>query len=143
MLTLAGSGPIAGPIAGPMEDFTAVYKVLSKTPQYLSAIAGIANQLPTYLPLVLNVLEDPALDDVITEVAKMRATSTNTPIEYDPSKWGVKKGVGIGLSSVVKPLKALNYVQANKWVIPTAIVGVIGIPLLLGFTIGRVSKRTP
>jgi len=49
---------------------------------------------------------------------------------------------GVGLSAAVMPLKVILYVRKNTWVAPAAVAGILGIPLILGFIMGRASKRS-
>lgn len=146
MLVLSGSAELQGTLT---ENVTKIVGVLSKFPQYVEVLGKIADKLPKYLPVILNTLEDPALDDVLKEVARIKArqttksTGTYTPPEYDPSKWKTGTGQGIGLVKAVKPLQYYNYAAEHKWVLPTVIAGAIAVPLLTGFLTGRITKRCP
>lgn len=76
------------------------------------------------------VLSDPALPQIVGMVAELHAMQP-------PSAPGGAPGAGIGLNSIVKPLEAFVYYKKHTWVLPVAVVALIGLPFILGYTLGR------
>ncbi len=81
------------------------------------------------------ILEDPALPEVSGLVLKLHSLQQNAPAKPGQPAPATQKG--IGLSKIVKPLRAYVYSQEHAWVIPAVIGGIIALP----FVLGRFSKR--
>lgn len=79
------------------------------------------------------VLSDPALPQIIGMVVELNAmekSAANTPSSGST-------GQGIGLRKVVKPLELFVFYRKNEWVLPVAIAGLVGLPFLLGYVVGK------
>lgn len=79
------------------------------------------------------ILEDPYFPKVTQSVLELNR------LEGKTSSGAPKKGVG--LDKVSKALDAYVYVRKNKWVIPAAIAVVLSVPFLLGYGVGKRSRR--
>jgi hypothetical protein len=112
--------PLQGELGGVFEDISTV---LQKAPQYLTTI--------------VNILADPALPEVQRLIERMRASSAVTA----PAPSGGVQKVGIGLHKAVTPMKFFVHSQEHKWVLPVTIAGAILVPALIGFAVGRLTKR--
>jgi len=89
------------------------------------------------LTAVTVVLEDPYLDETIRLVKELHAIESKKPrVKAVPSG-----EPGIGLRHVVRPLRALVYARKHEWVVPVALGALVALPVLLGFGLGRASKR--
>lgn len=109
--------PIVAPTRPPMFPTTALRGVTDT----VSAAKAIVN--------------DPAFATVIGLINQLNAA------EGGGGSSGGGSTAGIGLSAAVTPLRVVVYARKNPWVVPTAVAGVLGVPLLLGFLIGRRSSR--
>lgn len=93
--------------------------------------------LASTLGTAADVASDPYLSEVICRIGQLKnidrheavATCTNTP--------GDGAGGGIGLRKAVPALRAYVYAQQNTWVYPLAVAAIVGIPMWIGFKIGR------
>lgn len=89
------------------------------------------------------VIGDPALPQVLSLVKQLYDLETSRPGGAPSTSSGpVNYRAGVGLSAAIAPLKVVLYVRKNPWVVPAAVAGVLGLPLMLGFSLGRASKRT-
>jgi len=92
--------------------------------------------LASALSTAADVAGDPYLPEVICRIQQLKnidrgetvATCIDTP-----------EGVagGVGLRNAMTPLRAYVYAQQNKWVYPLAVAAMIGIPMWLGYELGR------
>lgn len=79
------------------------------------------------------IIQDPALPKVlqlIVQLNKIEAASSG--------KSGTSAGVG--LSTIVLPLRGYVYAKQNPWVLPLGVAALLGIPMALGYTLGKRSK---
>lgn len=110
--------PVAGPVLG-------------------STASDIANR-------TAQVIGDPALPEVLSLVKQLYVLETSRPKAGGGTSTGpIDYRAGVGLSAAVMPLKVVLYVRKNPWVVPAAVAGLLGLPLMLGFSLGRASKRVP
>jgi hypothetical protein len=87
-----------------------------------NAITGANRALSVgAIPAAADVLADPALPAVIEQVTVLRSLQTSSG-----------GGPGIGLSNVVTPLKVYVATQRSPWIIPAAVVVLLGVPFMLG-----------
>lgn len=89
------------------------------------------------------VVSDPALPEVVRLIRQIHeAEKASAP----PSKPGTKPpsySAGVGLSAAIGPLKVILYARRNPWVVPAAAAALLAVPLFIGFSLGRSSKRSP
>lgn len=93
------------------------------------------------LDTALNIVKDPALPALVNRMTVLRdlevadsgasAPTGPTPPSSTP---------GIGLHRAVSALDSYIWFRRNRWVAPVAVGGLILIPSLIGFLIGRASK---
>lgn len=83
----------------------------------------------TALKTVTTILDDPALPQVATIVMDLHDLEPKTPAGA-PSP-------GLGLNKLVMPLKAYRYTRRHWWAMPAAIGVVVGVPFLLGYSMGK------
>lgn len=95
----------------------------------LMATVGIATDLAT----------DPYLPETICRVGQIKALNAGK----QPAACVVtpmNKTGGVGLRKFIKPLRGYVYAEQHRWVYAAAVVGVIGVPMLLGYALGKASK---
>lgn len=92
--------------------------------------------LASTIGTAIDVASDPYLSEVVCRIGQLKnidhgeavATCTNTP---------AGAGGGIGLRNAIPALRAYVYAQQNTWVYPVAVAAIIGLPLWLGYEIGK------
>jgi hypothetical protein len=85
---------------------------------------------------VLDFASDPYLAEVVCRVGQLKQIDHGEPVKacgVTPS--GVAGGVG--LRNAIPALRAYVYAQQNKWVYPVAIAAAIGLPMWIGYELGR------
>lgn len=94
---------------------------------------------------------DPYLPEVFCRVSQLKAMTTGrTPVQILAGKkptvpvpvckltpLGLK---GIGVEKAIKPLRAAVYVGQNPSVVWIGAAAIVGVPLLLGYMLGRRSR---
>ena len=113
--------------------------IVGRHPSGEITLGGTASDVANKVAMLAG---DPALPTVVDLVKQLYALEASRPGGPPaPKPTGpVNYKAGIGLSAAVGPLKAILYVRKNPWVVPAAVAGILGLPLLLGFTLGRASK---
>lgn len=130
MLVLSQSAQPLGQLGDFASDFRRAVEAASK----------IAERVPQYLDTIVDVLEDPALPVVISQVKAIKKLNVADAKRQIPTI--TEKDIpGVGLSRFVKPIDAYIYTREHRWVTPTAIVLMLLIPFGIGIIIGRVTKR--
>ena len=83
------------------------------------------------------VLSDPALPKIVGMVMELNSLEKSAAAS-GPSSGST--GQGIGLRKVVKPLELFVYYRKNEWILPVAVAGLVGLPFLLGYVVGKPSR---
>lgn len=90
------------------------------------------------------VLDDPYFPEVTCQILRLRdinkgikGTKPCPPTVTTAA--ALRKGVG--LVSVRRPLRAVVYAKANPWAAPLAAAVVVGVPMLIGYALGKKGKR--
>ncbi len=90
---------------------------------------------------IAKVVTDPALPEVLSLIMQIKDT---IPAAAPGSIVVGPASPGVGLSRAVVPLEAILYARKNPWVVPVGVAALFGLPILLGFVMGRASvRRTP
>ena len=88
------------------------------------------------------VISDPYLPEVTCRLVQLSALENRQPVPACPSTPMDRTG-GIGLRKLVRPLRAAVYAEQHPWVKPVALLAAIGIPVAIGYALGRKSRRSP
>jgi hypothetical protein len=99
----------------------------------LDTASKYINQGADIIKTGTTVLNDPALPQIIGMVVELN--SLEKKAASSPSSGST--GQGIGLRKVVKPLELFVFYRKNEWILPVAIGGLIGLPFLLGYVVGK------
>ncbi len=83
--------------------------------------------------IMLDVLEDPALPEVLDLVQQVVDLETSS----GGGGGGGASGPGVGLSDAITPLRAYLFVRRHPWVPYAAAFGVVAVPFLIGILVGR------
>lgn len=87
----------------------------------------------------IDVAGDPYLPEVICRVQQLKNIDHGEPVTVCAETPDGVAG-GVGLRNAMAPLRAYVFAQQNKWVYPVAVAAILGIPLLLGYELGKGSK---
>lgn len=86
----------------------------------------------------VDVTKDPYFSETVCHVQQLSAINNGrVPTACAVTPPGMAGGVGLG--RVQSALRAYVYAEQNPWVYPVAIAAGVGIPLLLGYLIGKES----
>ena len=99
-------------------------------------MGDLASTISNVISSAGNIASDPYLPEVTCLIGQLSAIkSGQTPGACNQTPDGLPGGVG--LSDAVKPLRWYVYAKQNPWVFPAAVFAVIGLPFLIGYTIGK------
>lgn len=101
-----------------------------------SYLDGLIKSVTGTAQTAVNVAGDPYLPEVICHIEQLKQIEghqtpqvcTNTDLNL---------AGGIGLRNAVVPMRGYVYAQQHKWVYPVAIGVIVGLPLWIGFTLGK------
>lgn len=97
-----------------------------------STIAGLINTVG----IATDVASDPYLPETVCRVAQIRSINRNER-PGACAETPMNKAGGVGLRRFIKPLRAYVYAEQRPWVYVAAVAGVVGVPLLIGYALGR------
>ena len=83
-----------------------------------------------------DLAQDPYLSETVCRVGQVRDTNAGRkPSTCVKQRDGLPGGVG--LRKLIKPLRAYSYAEQHKWTYAAAVAGVLGVPLLIGYALGK------
>jgi hypothetical protein len=103
----------------------------------VSTVLGYASKLPQYLSTIAEVIDDPYLPETACQIDRVYQSRHGIAVRTCNPTAATSASSGVGLNRAIPVLKFVAYAEQNKWVYPTAIAAILGIPFLLGFQIGR------
>lgn len=84
---------------------------------------------------VLDVASDPAMPEVVCRVQQLQAIDRGQTVGVCTE---TLPGIGTPwIQRVLPVLRGYVYAQQNQWVYPAALLAVIGIPMWIGYELGR------
>lgn len=92
--------------------------------------------LASTITTALDVAGDPYLTEVVCHVAQLKAIDHGEAVGVCAQTPDGAVG-GVGLRNAIPVLRAYVYAQQNKWVYPLAVAALIGLPMWLGYEIGK------
>src|SRR5262252_7424887 len=95
--------------------------------------------LASVLSTAADVASDPYLPEVICRIQQLKNIDRGEAATVCAE---VPEGVagGVGLRNAMVPLRAYVYAQQNKWVYPLAVAAILGVPMWIGYELGRAGK---
>lgn len=84
----------------------------------------------------LDVASDPYLAEVVCHVQQLKAIDHGEPVAVCAQTPAGVVG-GVGLRKAIPALRAYVYAEQNPWVYPIAIAAIIGIPMWIGYELGK------
>lgn len=84
----------------------------------------------------IGVTQDPYFNETVCRVQQLRAIENRTAV---PACQVTPKNVagGVGLRKAMPALRAYVYAEQHKWTYVAAAVGVLGVPMLIGYALGK------
>lgn len=83
-----------------------------------------------------DVAADPFIPEIVCRVQQLKQIGGNQPVQICTDTPDTVVG-GVGIRSAMPALRAYVYAQQNPWVYPLAIAAILGIPLWIGYELGR------
>lgn len=102
----------------------------------MGSVDEIINSLVGATGSALDIASDPYLAEVICRIAQLKQIEAGGTPAVCPETADNLPG-GVGLRNAIGPLRAYVYAQQNKWVYPLAIAAIIGLPMWIGYELGR------
>jgi hypothetical protein len=108
------------------------YKKRASRPRVMQAMGDVSSILSTGL----NIAGDLYSQELVCQIQALQSIAHGGSQSVCPqTPDGTLDPAGIG--NLVKGLRYYVYAQANPWVYPVAIAAVLGIPFLLGYSLGK------
>jgi len=102
-------------------------------------LSGLGGVLDT-IGIAADVASDPYFPELVCRVQQLKAIDHGQAPNACAYTVDDGSGNGVGLRRGMPGLRAYVYAQQNPWVYPLVIAGVIGLPMLIGYHLGRGSK---
>lgn len=87
----------------------------------------------------VDVTKDPYFQETVCRVDQLSAIENKRPVPRCATTRAGLTG-GVGLRKVMPALRAYVYAEQRPWVYAAAAAGVIGLPMLLGYALGKRSR---
>lgn len=95
------------------------------------------------LDTALSIVKDPALPTLVNRLTILRdleVADSGAPAPAGPPTPSGSTAPGIGLHRAVSALDAYIWFRRNRWIVPAVVGGLVLIPGLVGFFVGRASR---
>lgn len=92
--------------------------------------------IATTVSTAVDVVKDPYLQELICNVQQLKSINDKTPVVPCP-KTMTTSTAGVGLRKVVPVVRGYVYAEQHRWVYAVAAVGIIGLPMLIGYSLAR------
>ena len=96
------------------------------------ALGGVVSAIST----AVGITQDPYFNEAVCRVQQIRALENKQPLPACATTPANLTG-GAGLRKMMPPLRAYVYAEKHPWTYAAAVVGVLGLPMLLGYALGR------
>lgn len=114
-------------------------RVRKKAMSGLGDVTSIVNSVTNALGVSLDIANDPYLSETVCHIGQIQQIhNKQAPGQCTETPDGLVGGVG--LARAVKPLRYYVYAEQNKWVYAVAAAVIIGVPMLVGYDLGKGSK---
>lgn len=106
----------------------------------LGDLASIINSVSSVVGTSVDVASDPYLQETLCHIGQLKQINAGQSVGTCTDTADDLAG-GVGLRSVVKPLRAYVWAQQNKWIYPVIAAGILGIPFLIGYDVGKGGRK--
>ncbi len=96
------------------------------------AMGDLASTIAT----AADIASDPYLQEVICRIGQLKQIDRGEAVGVC-SRTAAGVPGGVGLRNAVPVLRGYVYAQQHKWVYPLAAAAIIGVPLWIGYHLGR------
>ena len=104
----------------------------------IQGLGDISSTIATavkYAPTVAEIISDPYLPEAACRVDQVYQARSGMPLKVcDPTAPNTPMTL---VGRAILPLKYVAFAEQNKWVYPATVVAVLGLPFLLGYSLGR------
>ena len=109
------------------------------SPGALGDLASTITNIASTVGIAADLANDPYLPETVCRVGQLKALNNK---QRPGTCQAVRDGMpgGVGLRKLIKPLRGYVYAQEHKWTYAAAAGVVIGLPLLLGYALGKGSR---
>ena len=108
-----------------------------RTRRQPSSLGGVLDTIS----IAADVASDPYFPELVCRVQQLKELDRGRPRNACSYTDDQGSDRGVGLRRGMPVLRAYVYAQAHPWVYPLAIAGAIGLPMLIGYHLGRGSKK--
>jgi hypothetical protein len=106
----------------------------------LGDVASTIHSVATGLNTAVDIGTDPYLPETICRAQQLVAIENKRPVPLCARTADGLRG-GIGLRGAMPVLRGYVYAQQHPWVYPAVGAVAIGVPILIGYLLGKGSKR--
>ena len=106
----------------------------------LGDASSVVSKVVSGVQTAVDVSADPYLSETICRVQQLIAIENNRPVPICNETPSGLVG-GIGLRRAMPILRGYVYAQQHPWVYPVAGAVAVGIPVLIGYLLGKGSRR--
>ncbi len=92
--------------------------------------------LTSTITTAIDIASDPYLEEVVCRIGQIKHIDHGEPVGTCADTPDGVVG-GVGLRTAVPVLRAYVYAQQNKWVYPVAVAVILGLPLWIGYELGK------
>src|SRR3990172_6644847 len=106
----------------------------------LGDAASVIHSVTSGISTAVNISTDPYLPETICRAQQLVAIENDKAVPPCALTRSGLRG-GIGLRGVMPVLRAYVYAQQRPWIYPVAVAAAVGVPVLLGYLLGKGSRR--
>jgi hypothetical protein len=102
----------------------------------LGDLTSLINSIGGAVGTSVDIASDPYLPEVLCHIGQLKQINAgNDPGACANAVDGMQGGVG--LARAVKPMRAYVWFEQHKWAYAVAAAAIIGVPMLIGYDIGK------
>ena len=114
-------------------------KTRQRNRRALQGLGDLTSSIEGVLGTGVNVVSDPYFNETLCHIGQLHAISTGAAVT-DCAVTPAGLPGGVGLEAAQTPLRFYVYAKQNIWVLPLVVAGILGLPFLLGYEVGKDSK---
>jgi hypothetical protein len=108
----------------------------------LTTIAQYAAKLPQYAGTIAEVIDDPYLPELACRIDQIYEARHHLPIKVCAVTPPQTAASGIGLGRGMPLIRAFSLAEQNPILFPLAAIVAIGLPILIGYKLGKRSSSS-
>lgn len=100
----------------------------------LGDVSSVLASAVQYAPTVAEIISDPYLPEAACRVDQIYQARSGVPLKVcNPTPATPMTIIG----RAILPLKYVAFAEQNQWVYPATVVALLGLPFLVGYSLGR------